>query len=60
MKDTAQLIRDLKPCPFCGSEKVEMRFYFSSVYVLCKECCVQTGYLANIKLAWETWNRRAK
>lgn len=48
---------ELKPCPFCGSEKVILqgRMYF---WVQCKNCLAEIGAQDTEKEAVAQWNRR--
>lgn len=36
---------ELKPCPFCGSDKVEVWDDGSFIYVLCDNCRTSSSYL---------------
>lgn len=58
---------DLKPCPFCGSVKVELvnktRYVMNEYagqdwYVLCDACCSSTGFYISDHDAVNAWNRR--
>jgi len=51
----------LKPCPFCGSEKVILEDDMQEVYwVLCFECNA-TGPPKNTEAeAFEAWNKRVE
>lgn len=50
---------ELKPCPFCRSGNVEVRFdEMKGFYVLCSECGVQVGYAQDILDISEIWNKR--
>ncbi len=58
----------LKPCPFCGSEKVIMNREDDgevminpvdiSYFVVCNKCCIEGPYLDSRKEAIEKWNLR--
>lgn len=53
---------ELKPCPFCGSKEVRMRFdsVIESYYVTCKKCGAEVSQFYGLKdEAVEAWNRRA-
>lgn len=47
----------LKPCPFCGGNKVEI---FDMRYVACKTCLASSRYCSNSEEAVAAWNRRAE
>ena len=51
----------LKPCPFCGSEDVELKRYGKLFGVECNHCYQPswTYYVYKDK-AIEAWNRRAE
>ena len=47
----------LKPCPFCGSDKISSNTYRCCQQVWCEKCNAQiTSYFGK---AIEAWNRRA-
>lgn len=59
---------ELKPCPFCGSEWVQVRWigfsYGASAYEPgyrgeCADCFAMTRVFLNPEDAKEAWNRRA-
>lgn len=53
---------DLKPCPFCGKNKVKIDYpYFPDTYcwVRCYECYCTTSAFKTPEEAVEAWNRRA-
>lgn len=63
---------DLKPCPFCGSNKISEDFGDESACVRCRNCGCQSGraYFTDMERetddftetendAREAWNRRA-
>ena len=52
----------LKPCPFCGSNKVEVRTDDEGVtwYVFCNYCGVMCGYGWFEDDVIGAWNRRAE
>ena len=60
---------ELKPCPFCGSEEIQVRkvtgmfgrsaYARTRKYVLCEKCRARTFDYATKPLAIEAWNRRA-
>lgn len=50
---------ELKPCPFCGSDKIRVISNGVSYHVNCDQCeCRTTRYRKKDK-AIEVWNRRA-
>lgn len=51
----------LKPCPFCGSEEIEIIGVGRDweYTVKCNSCNAGTDYFINKKEAKEAWNRRA-
>lgn len=49
---------ELKPCPFCGSEKVKVYDHFWKYSVNCLDCGASTGISDGKKEAIEKWNRR--
>lgn len=52
----------LKPCPFCGSEKVELLAGVGFSWVRCFGCGAQSGVVFTTKedtiKAWNGWGRR--
>lgn len=59
--------KELKPCPFCGSEakikKTKEKFLldeFVEYYsVFCTNCCCETQYSSTEEETVKDWNRRA-
>lgn len=57
----------LLPCPFCGSEAIEMKQYCRNGFVIrCRKCCVKLEQKTlHFGLEWleqvmvEHWNKRA-
>lgn len=60
---------ELKYCPFCGSDWVDIRYgksgYTSNIlhfgergYVQCFKCCCRTDEYCNVKYAIAHWNIR--
>lgn len=50
---------ELKPCPFCGSTKVESTFMgHGALAVLCYECEAEGPPRENEKDAIAAWNKR--
>lgn len=54
-------MRTLKPCPFCGSNDVELKKkkILCEWYVRCNTCGVRTENEDRASYARMTWNRRA-
>lgn len=58
-------MEELKPCPFCGSNRVEVRdndtddIWEHAYQVMCWECGIRTLYCKTPERAVELWNRRA-
>lgn len=56
---------DLKPCPFCGSNDVDIRWYMPRrgngvlSFVLCYDCESSGPEKPTDEKAVEAWNRRA-
>lgn len=48
----------LKPCPFCGSERIEVKYFYFMPYIICDKCHAQTPCYSNYKEVCEAWNRR--
>lgn len=51
-------MEELKPCPFCGSSRVEVVGHFP--FVRCKECEAETDNYDDKEAAAEAWNTRAE
>lgn len=56
-------MKELKPCPFCGGEKL-IKLEECNNYTICCDfnqggCGAASGYRLNAKEAIEAWNRRA-
>lgn len=54
----------LKPCPFCGSERLaieldELSFLGMAFYVRCTNCLTQGPMSDDDEIAVDLWNRRA-
>ena len=52
---------DLKPCPFCSGDKLEVRSDDGGIswYIFCNDCGVMCGFALHKGEAIEAWNRRA-
>ena len=49
----------LKPCPFCGSEKLQGVEYAYVCYIKCRNCgATGAHYIMNGDKAIDAWNRR--
>lgn len=55
-------MKELKPCPFCGSDRVEVRTddEGKSWYIFCNDCGLMCGYATLEDGVVEAWNRRAE
>jgi len=54
---------ELKPCPFCGSEKLRLSYGVPDRYcVICDKCGAISSFMNNggRKTCKEAWNRRAE
>lgn len=49
---------ELKSCPFCGSDRIEVRYIYFRPYVICEKCHAQTPCYNTYPKALEAWNRR--
>lgn len=61
---------DLKPCPFCGSDRVDTHYGLDGwtsnfcrpyriAFVRCSQCRARTKRCVNYEWAVRMWNRRA-
>lgn len=51
----------LKPCPFCGYDKIKVReaqMFDFEWYVKCPKCCARSEIFSREEDAAEAWNRR--
>lgn len=55
-------MKDLKPCPFCGSSELDYGIYNGPMreysYIQCENCLAEIHAKGNIDDAGEAWNRR--
>lgn len=49
---------ELKPCPFCGEEELEVTVYSLGWFVICPNCEVVTANRPTKGQAIEAWNKR--
>jgi Lar family restriction alleviation protein len=50
---------ELKPCPFCGCDKISVQYLYFRPYVICEKCHAQIPCYNTYAKAKEAWNRRA-
>lgn len=50
---------ELKPCPFCGSERVNVAEIAGNFFAVCGNCGAKGKQVATISGAVDAWNRRA-
>ena len=50
---------ELKPCPFCGSDRISVQHLYFRPYVICEKCHAQIPCYNTYAKAKEAWNRRA-
>jgi len=53
-------MNNLKPCPFCGSERVGYKQYHDTSFyaVTCRSCCTAGSRMTNKDYAIQVWNAR--
>ena len=54
-------VKDAKPCPFCGGEKViimQQGYYAKEYHVMCLNCGARNGIKFNKEIAIINWNLR--
>lgn len=54
-------MKELKPCPFCGSEKVAVAYSFTDIYMIkCLNCGALTSFQGKEEkdTAIARWNKR--
>ena len=52
---------ELKPCPFCGSKKIQDNYDWGYFWVECKDCkCKGPDSFEDYEKALQKWNRRVK
>ena len=49
---------ELKPCPFCGSKELNVKYLYGKAYIQCEKCLAETACKDNLNSAFEAWNRR--
>lgn len=50
---------ELKPCPFCGSNRISVEYLYFRPYIRCEKCHAQIPCYNTYPKAKEAWNRRA-
>lgn len=53
-------MNELKPCPFCGSDRISVQYLCFRPYVICEKCHAQIPCYDNYARSKEAWNRRAE
>lgn len=48
----------LKPCPFCGNNKIEVKYLYFRPYIICEKCYAQLPCYNTYTRVAEAWNRR--
>ena len=51
-------MNELKPCPFCGSNRISVEYLYFRPYILCEKCHAQIPCYNTYPKAKEAWNRR--
>lgn len=51
-------MNELKPCPFCGSNRILVEYLYFRPYILCEKCHAQIPCYNTYPKAKEAWNRR--
>lgn len=49
---------ELKPCPFCGSDRITVQYFYFRPYIICDKCHAQIPCYNTYPDAKEAWNRR--
>lgn len=63
IRDRGGRMIDFKPCPFCGYDRMMMRYvgHFVKPWVVeCGRCSASGSYAYDEKEAIELWNKRVK
>ena len=52
---------ELKPCPFCGSERILLRgiVWLNNYCITCPKCGAESGYKPTEQQAIDAWNKRS-
>lgn len=50
--------KELKPCPFCGGEKISVEYLYCRPYIICDKCHGRIPCYNTYPQAVEAWNRR--
>ena len=51
-------MNELKPCPFCGCDRISVQYLCFRPYVICEKCHAQIPCYNTYAKAIEAWNRR--
>lgn len=52
------MMNELKPCPFCGCDRISVQYLYFRPYVICEKCHAQIPCYNTYAKAKGAWNRR--